>query len=101
MQHISIRIINEEHASLSSVLQSIRMMLKRGHQNSPEAFFDVMRAMLFTLTKSPKSNITSRSQLFYFHFSQLDQLTAQMSLNNSKKITKMANQPFENYSIYL
>ena len=47
MQHISIRIINEEHASLSSVLQSIRMMIKRGPQNSPEAFFDVMRAMLF------------------------------------------------------
>ena len=54
MQHISIRIINEEHASLSSVLQSIRMMLKRGHQNSPEAFFDVMRAMLFYIDEIPE-----------------------------------------------
>ena len=54
MQHISIRIINEEHASLSSVLQSVRMMLKRGHQNSPEAFFDVMRAMLFYIDEIPE-----------------------------------------------
>ena len=54
MQHISIRIINEEHASLSSVLQSIRMMIKRGPQNSPEAFFDVMRAMLFYIDDIPE-----------------------------------------------
>lgn len=54
MQHISIRIINEEHASLSSVLQSIRMMIKRGPQNSPEAFFDVMRAMLFYIDEIPE-----------------------------------------------
>ena len=54
MQHISIRIINEEHASLSSVLQSIRMMIKRGPQNSPEAFFDVMRAMLFYIDEMPE-----------------------------------------------
>ena len=30
------------------------MMLKRGHQNSPEAFFDVMRAMLFYIDEIPE-----------------------------------------------
>jgi len=54
MQHISIRIINEEHASLASVLQSIRMMLKRGHKDNPEVFFDVMRAMLFYIDEIPE-----------------------------------------------
>ncbi len=54
MQHISLRIIGEEHASLSSVLQSIRMMLKRGPQDSPEIFFDVMRAMLFYIDEIPE-----------------------------------------------
>lgn len=54
MQHISLRIIGEEHASLSSVLQSIRMMLKRGPQDSPEVFFDVMRAMLFYIDEIPE-----------------------------------------------
>ncbi len=54
MQHISLRIIGEEHASLSSVLQSIRMMLKRGPQDNPEVFFDVMRAMLFYIDEIPE-----------------------------------------------
>lgn len=54
MQHISLRIIGEEHASLSSVLQSIRMMLKRGPQDNPEVFFDVLRAMLFYIDEIPE-----------------------------------------------
>lgn len=66
MQHISLRIINEEHASLSSVLQSIRMMLKRGHQDSPEVFFDVMRAMLFYIDEIPeKQHHIKESTLFF------------------------------------
>ncbi len=54
MQHISIRIINEEHASLSSVLHSIRMMLNRGPKDEPEIFFDVLRAMLFYIDEIPE-----------------------------------------------
>ena len=53
MQHLSIRIINEEHASLSSVLHSIRMMLNRGPKDEPEIFFDVLRAMLFYIDEIP------------------------------------------------
>lgn len=54
MQHLSIRIINEEHASLSSVLHSIRMMLNRGPKDEPEIFFDVLRAMLFYIDEIPE-----------------------------------------------
>lgn len=66
MQHISIQIINEEHASLSAVLKSIRMMLRRGHQDSPEVFFDVMRAMLFYIDEIPeKQHHTKESTLLF------------------------------------
>lgn len=66
MQHISIRIISEEHASLLSVLQSIRMMLERGPQDEPEVFFDVMRAMLFYIYEIPeKQHHTKESALLF------------------------------------
>ena len=46
VQHISIQIINEEHATLTAMLQSLLMMIKRGPLNEPELFFDILRAML-------------------------------------------------------
>ncbi len=54
MTHQSIRIIREEHAALSAMLQSLRMMLKRGTKDEPERFFDVMRAMLFYIDEFPE-----------------------------------------------
>lgn len=66
MRHTSIRIINEEHASLSAMLQSLRMMLKRGPQNESEIFFDVLRAMLFYIDEVPeKQHHTKETELLF------------------------------------
>lgn len=54
MTHKSIRIIREEHAALAAMLQSLRLMLKRGPRDQPEMFFDVLRAMLFYIDEFPE-----------------------------------------------
>ena len=54
MNHESIRIIHDEHAALAAMLQSLRMMVKRGPGNEPENFFDVLRAMLFYIDEFPE-----------------------------------------------
>jgi len=54
MRHSSIRIISEEHASLSAMLASIRLMVERGPRDKPEHFFDVLRAMLFYIDEVPE-----------------------------------------------
>lgn len=66
MQHLSLRAINEEHASLSAVLQSIRMMLQRGPQGDRPAFFDVLSAMLFYIDEVPeKQHHRKESELLF------------------------------------
>lgn len=66
MQHLSLRAINEEHASLSAVLQSIRMMLQRGPQGDRSAFFDVLSAMLFYIDEVPeKQHHRKESELLF------------------------------------
>lgn len=54
MAHESIRIIHDEHAALSAMLQSLRMMVQRGPGNEPAQFFDVLRAMLFYIDEFPE-----------------------------------------------
>lgn len=54
MQHPSIRIISEEHASLGAMLSSIRLMIEHGPHDEPERFFDVLRAMLFYIDEVPE-----------------------------------------------
>ena len=54
MAHESIRIIHEEHAALAAMLQSLRLMIQRGPGDSPESFFDVLRAMLFYIDEFPE-----------------------------------------------
>ncbi|MDE2615413.1 MAG: hemerythrin domain-containing protein [Burkholderiales bacterium] len=54
MAHVSLRIIHDEHAALSAVLQSLRMMVRRGPGDGPEQFFDVLRAMLFYIDEFPE-----------------------------------------------
>lgn len=54
MSHESIRIIHDEHAALAAMLQSLRMMVKRGPGKEPESFFDVLRAMLFYIDEFPE-----------------------------------------------
>lgn len=54
MVHATLRVIRDEHASLSAVLQSILMMLDHGPGDAPETFFDVLRAMLFYIDEFPE-----------------------------------------------
>ena len=54
MSHISLKTINEEHATLNAMLQSLLMMIKRGPLNEPELFFDILRAMLFYIDEVPE-----------------------------------------------
>jgi hemerythrin-like domain-containing protein len=54
MAHESIRIILDEHATLSAILQSLRMMIQRGPGDTPEKFFDALRAILFYIDEFPE-----------------------------------------------
>jgi hemerythrin-like domain-containing protein len=62
----SIRIIHEEHAALSAMLQSLRMMVQRGPGDAPEQYFDVLRAMLFYIDEFPERlHHTKESELLF------------------------------------
>ena len=66
MEHASIRVIHEEHASLSAILQSLRMMLRKGPEDEAENFFSVMRAMLFYIDEVPeKQHHTKETELLF------------------------------------
>lgn len=52
--HSSLQVIRDEHASLAAMLQSMRMMLKRGPAEDRRNFFDVLRAMLFYIDEFPE-----------------------------------------------
>jgi len=66
MAHASIRIIHDEHAALSAMLQSLRMMVQRGPGDEPEQFFDVLRAMLFYIDEFPERlHHTKESELLF------------------------------------
>jgi hemerythrin-like domain-containing protein len=53
-QHDCVRIILDEHASLSAMLRSMPMMVARGPGDHAQRFFDVMRAMLFYIDEFPE-----------------------------------------------
>lgn len=66
MSHESIRIIHDEHAALSAMLQSLRLMVQRGPGDQPESFFDVLRAMLFYIDEFPERlHHTKESELLF------------------------------------
>ena len=50
----SLHIIRDEHASLAAMLQSMRMLVERGPDDSRKNFFDVLRAMLFYIDEYPE-----------------------------------------------
>ena len=50
----SLQIIRDEHASLAAMLQSMRMLVERGPDDSRKNFFDVVRAMLFYIDEYPE-----------------------------------------------
>lgn len=54
MSHATLRIIRDEHASLSAMLRSMLMLLTRGTGDDPDTFFNVLRAMLFYIDEFPE-----------------------------------------------
>jgi len=54
MRHTSFDIIQQEHASLSAMLHSLRLMLERGPGKNAAQYFEVMRAMLFYIDEYPE-----------------------------------------------
>jgi hemerythrin-like domain-containing protein len=54
MTHSTTRIIQDEHAAVSAVLQSLLAMLRQGPGDESERFFDVLRAMLFYIDEFPE-----------------------------------------------
>jgi hemerythrin-like domain-containing protein len=52
--HAALQIIREEHAALAAVLRSLTMMIERGPDDQPGAFFEVLRAMLFYIDEFPE-----------------------------------------------
>ena len=52
--HAALQIIREEHAALAAVLRSLTMMIERGPDEQPGAFFEALRAMLFYIDEFPE-----------------------------------------------
>ena len=66
MKHSSIQNIQDEHASLSAMLLSLRMMVKRGPKDESTLFFDVLRAMLFNIDEVPEKQHHTKESQFLF-----------------------------------
>ena len=66
MKHSSIQNIQDEHASLSAMLLSLRMMVKRGPKDESTLFFDVLRAMLFYIDEVPEKQHHTKESQFLF-----------------------------------
>ena len=60
MTHEALRVIREEHATLTAMLQSLMQMVRRGPQadgkDDAELYFDVLRAMLFYIDEFPEKH---------------------------------------------
>lgn len=54
MPHPTLQIIRDEHTAVAAVLRSLAMMITRGPGDTPERFFDVLRAMLFYIDEFPE-----------------------------------------------
>lgn len=66
MKHTSLQTIRDEHASLAAMLRSMRMLVVRGPGDSPQQFFDVLRAMLFYIDEFPERlHHTKESELLF------------------------------------
>lgn len=66
MKHTSLQTIRDEHASLAAMLRSMRMLIERGPGDSPQPFFDVLRAMLFYIDEFPERlHHTKESELLF------------------------------------
>lgn len=53
-RHSALQTIRDEHASLAAMLQSMRLMVKKGPSDDRRQFFDVLRGMLFYIDEFPE-----------------------------------------------
>ncbi len=66
MPHVCLQVIREEHAAVTAVLHSLRLMVQQGPGDAPERFFDALRAMLFYIDEFPeKLHHPSESDLLF------------------------------------
>ncbi len=66
LNHTSLQTIRDEHATLAAMLRSMRMLVLRGPSDSPQQFFDVLRAMLFYIDEFPERlHHTKESELLF------------------------------------
>ena len=56
MKFETLRIIRDEHTALSAMLQSLLALVRQGPGDTPERFFDVVRAMLFYIDEFPEKH---------------------------------------------
>ncbi len=60
MNHESLRVIRDEHATLAAMLKSLTQLVRRGPNpdgvDDSERFFDVVRAMLFYIDEFPEKH---------------------------------------------
>ena len=54
MRFETLRIIRDEHTALSAMLQSLLTLVRQGPGDTPERYFDVVRAMLFYIDEFPE-----------------------------------------------
>ena len=66
MNHKSIQIINQEHATITAMLYSIEMMEKRGPKDNRTLFFEVLRSMLFYIDEFPEKQHHPKENAFLF-----------------------------------
>ena len=71
VSHSSLRIIRDEHTSLAAMLRSLVMMLDRGPGEHAQAYFDVLRAMLFYIDEVPeRQHHPKETQLLFPHIAR-------------------------------
>lgn len=54
MTSTAMRVIRDEHQAVAAVLRSLKMLVKRSHQNGVMPPFDVLRAMIFYVDEFPE-----------------------------------------------
>jgi hemerythrin-like domain-containing protein len=66
MGHSSLQTIRDEHKTLTAMLRALGHMIDRGPGDTPERYFDVMRAALFYIDEFPeRQHHPKESQLLF------------------------------------
>jgi hemerythrin-like domain-containing protein len=91
--HKTIKIIHDEHSSISAMLQSMNLMIERGPRDNPRMFFDVLRAMLFYIEEFPERLHHPKESEYLFpailkHHPELKETIDSLDLEHQKSSSK-------------